>query len=113
LKPQAITLPMVETTKKVGVARARQVNSAGSSLSAARYGSATVSSIGTPITAITRPMCRGPAVCASTLIPTGKIKPPPNHSRTRKKIKELADQAMPHSAEPAANTATDTIRTPL
>jgi hypothetical protein len=66
-----------------------------------------------PITDITRPMCRGPAVWARTLIPTGMIRPPPKPWRTRKKIKDPADHAIPHSAEPIANTATETIHTRL
>ena len=64
-----------------------------------------------PITDITRPMCRGPAVWASTLMPTGMISPPAKPWRTRKKISDPADHAIPHRAEPTANPATATIHT--
>ena len=60
------------------------------------------SSVGTPITDMTRPRRCGPAVWASTLMPTGMIMPPPKPCRTRKKISDSADHARPHSAEPSA-----------
>ena len=71
------------------------------------------SSIGTPMTDITRPMWRGPAVWASTLIPTGMIRPPPRPWSTRKQINDPSDLASPHSADPTANTATEIIHTRL
>jgi len=71
------------------------------------------SSVGTPITAMTRPRRCGPAVCASTLMPTGMIMPPPMPCRTRKKISDSTDHARPHSAEPRPKSATETIHTCL
>ncbi len=56
------------------------------------------SSIGTPTTLITRPMWRGPAACASVIIPTGMIMPPASPWSTRKAISEFALQARPQSA---------------
>jgi hypothetical protein len=63
-----------------------------------------------PTTDITRPTCCGPAVCASRLIPTGMIIPPPNPYRTRKKISELSDQAIPQSAELTPKTVMEIIQ---
>ncbi len=62
---------------------------------------------------MTRPTRCGPAVWASTLIPTGMIIPPPMPWSTRKTISDSADQARPQSAEPMPNSATDTIHTRL
>jgi hypothetical protein len=64
-----------------------------------------------PITDMTRPIRCGPAVCASTLIPTGMIRPPPKPWSTRKPISISADAASPHSAEPTPKEATETSHT--
>jgi hypothetical protein len=71
------------------------------------------SSVGTPITAITRPSRCGPAVCARTLMPTGMIMPPPKPCSTRKKIRDPDDHAKPQSAEPRPKSRTETIHTCL
>ena len=68
------------------------------------------SSIGTPITLITRPTRLTPAVWASSAIPTGMIMPPPKPCSTRKKISDSADQASPQSALPIPNSATEIIQ---
>ena len=67
-------------------------------------------SIGTPTTDITRPIRRGPAVCASTVMATGMIIPPPTPWSTRKKISMSAEPASPHNADPRPNSVTDTIQ---
>ena len=69
------------------------------------------SSVGTPITLITRPIRCGPAAWARIACPTGRIMPPPNPWMTRKKISEPVLQASPHNVEPTRNSATDTIHT--
>ena len=71
------------------------------------------SSIGTPITDITRPTRRGPAVCASRLIPTGMIIPPPRPCSTLNRISEPADHDTAHSAEPRPKSPTEAIHTGL
>ena len=58
------------------------------------------SSIGTPITAITRPTRCGPAARVRIVMPSGISMPPPKPWRTRKEISEPADQASPESTEP-------------
>jgi hypothetical protein len=71
------------------------------------------SSVGTPMTAITRPSRCGPAVWASALMPSSMIMPPPKPCSTRRKIREPADLARPHSVDPSPNSATETIHTRL
>ena len=61
------------------------------------------SSIGTPITAITRPTRCGPAARVRIVMPSGISMPPPKPCRTRKKISDPADQASPDSIEPQTN----------
>jgi hypothetical protein len=69
------------------------------------------SSIGTPITLITRPTRSGPAVWASVIIPIGMIMPPARPCMTRKAISDSALHATPHSALVATNAATTVIHT--
>ena len=69
------------------------------------------SSIGTPTTLITRPMCFGPAACASVIIPIGITMPPASPCSTRKKIRDSALQANPQSALVATKPATTDIHT--
>jgi len=63
------------------------------------------SSIGTPITLITRPIRAGPAAWARIVCPTGRIIPAPRPWMTRKPISDPADQAAPASTEPARNSS--------
>ena len=58
------------------------------------------SSIGTPMTAITRPSRCGPAARVMIVMPSGMIRPPPKPCRIRKKISEPSLHAMPESSEP-------------
>jgi hypothetical protein len=69
------------------------------------------SSIGTPITLMTRPTRSGPAVWASVIIPIGMIIPPARPWRTRKAISDSALHAAPQSALVATNAATTVIHT--
>src|SRR3954469_9881277 len=64
------------------------------------------SSIGTPTSAITRPIRSCPAARARIVIPTGITIPPPSPCSTRNAISVPADQASPHSADPQTKTAT-------
>ena len=73
--------------------------------------SAGPSSIGTPITLITLPIRCGPAAWAMRIIPAGMIIPPPKPWSTRKAMSEPADQAAPHSRDPATNSTTETSHT--
>ena len=73
--------------------------------------SAGASSIGTPTSAITRPIRSGPAACARIVIPTGITIPPPRPCRTRNAISEPADHASPHSSDPTAKAATAAMNT--
>ena len=68
------------------------------------------SRIGTPMSASARPMRRGPALCATSVKPTGTSRPAPTPCRTRKTISSPADVASAHSAEPKANTAIAAIQ---
>ena len=73
------------------------------------------SSIGTPTSAITRPIRSGPAARARIVIPTGITIPPPSPCSARNAISEPADHASPHSSELAAKVATavmNTVRVP-
>lgn len=67
------------------------------------------SSVGTPITRITRPMRCGPAVWARIAWPIGMIMPPPKPCSTRKTISDSTLQAMPHNALPSRNSVIDVI----
>jgi hypothetical protein len=58
---------------------------------------------------MTRPSRFGPAACARIVWASGRISPPPAPCRTRKKIRLPTDHAMPHSAEPPRNSASETI----
>ena len=68
---------------------------------------------GTPTSASARPTRRGPALCATSVKPTGTSMPPPRPCRTRNKISSPADVASAHSAEPTANSAIETIQVRL
>ena len=68
------------------------------------------SSIGTPTSAITRPIRSGPAARARIVIPTGITSPPPRPCRTRKAISEPALQASPHSSEPTRKALTANMK---
>ena len=65
------------------------------------------SSIGMPITAITRPTRSTPAARVRIVMPAGMIMPPPKPCSTRKKISDSADHARPDSIEPSANSASE------
>src|SRR4051812_9938310 len=69
------------------------------------------SSIGTPTSAITRPIRSCPAARARIVIPTGITIPPPSPCSTRNAISVPADQASPHSADPQTKTATAVMNT--
>ena len=62
------------------------------------------SSVGTPITLITRPIRCGPAAWARIACPIGMIMPPPKPCRTRKTISDVVLHASPHSVEPTRNS---------
>ena len=57
--------------------------------------------IGTPIALMTLAMLPGPAALTRIIWPIGISMPPPRPWRTRAAISDSADQAKPHSAEPA------------
>jgi hypothetical protein len=67
------------------------------------------SSIGTPITAITRPTRCGPAARVRIVMPRGISMPPPKPCSTRKAISEPADQASPDSIEPPTNSVIEVM----
>ena len=67
------------------------------------------SSIGMPMTAITRPTRSVPAARVRIVMPAGMIMPPPKPWRMRKKISDSADQARPDSTEPSANSAIEVM----
>ncbi len=71
------------------------------------------SSIGTPITLITRPIRCGPAAWARMVCPTGRIIPAPSPWMTRKVISEPTDHAAPARSEPARNTSSAASQTRL
>ncbi len=71
------------------------------------------STIGTPITLMTRPMRCGPAARARMDCPTGRSIPPPMPWSTRKKMSELADQARPQRQEPMTKSAVELIQSLL
>ena len=73
--------------------------------------SAGASSIGTPTSAITRPIRSCPAARARIVIPVGMTIPPPRPWSTRNAISEPALQASPHSVEPSTNSATAPMNT--
>ena len=64
---------------------------------------------GRTVTPKTRPSRFGPAARTTIDWPIGWISPPPIPWRTRNAIRLPADQASPHSADPAVNSATDVI----
>ena len=68
------------------------------------------SRIGTPISPNARPTRRGPALCATSVNPTGTSIPPPRPCRTRNAISSPAEVASAHSAEPTANSAIEAIQ---
>ena len=61
------------------------------------------SSIGTPSTAITRPIRCGPAARVMIVMPSGMSMPPPRPCSTRKLISEPMLQAMAQAMEPSRN----------
>ena len=65
------------------------------------------------MTLMTRPMRCGPAARASIDCPTGSSMPPPIPCRTRKAMRELADQARPHRLEPMMNRVSESMNTRL
>ena len=71
------------------------------------------SSIGTPITLITRPIRCGPAAWARMVCPMGRIIPAPSPCSTRKATSDPIDQAAPASTEPARNTSSAKIHARL
>jgi hypothetical protein len=71
------------------------------------------SRIGTPTSASARPTRRGPALCATSVNPTGTSMPPPMPCRTRNAISSPADVASAHPAEPPANNTIDAIQVRL
>ena len=64
-------------------------------------------SIGTPITPITRPILCGPAFLVRMVITAGMIIPPPIPCRTRKAISEPALQESPERIEPSMKKSSD------
>ena len=67
------------------------------------------SSVGTPMRAMTLFIFSGPALRAMIACPTGMIRPPPKPCRTRKAIREEADQASPHRIEPPMKSIREVI----
>ena len=65
------------------------------------------SSIGTPITAMTRPTRSVPAARVRIVMPAGMIMPPPKPCSTRNAISDSADQARPDRIEPNANSTSE------
>ena len=63
------------------------------------------SSIGTPRTAITRPIRAGPAALVMIVMPSGISMPPPRPWKTRKVISEPMFQASPQAMENRTNRA--------
>ena len=61
-------------------------------------------SIGTPNTAITRPIRSGPAARVMIVMPSGISMPPPRPCNTRKAMSEVMSQAKLHSTEPRTNS---------
>ena len=61
------------------------------------------SSIGIPMTAITRPTRSGPAALVSIVMPSGMSMPPPSPCSTRKVISAVMFQDNPHRIEPIKN----------
>src|SRR5690349_21978570 len=61
------------------------------------------SSMGTPSTAITRPIRCGPAAWVMIVMPSGISMPPPSPCSTRKLISEPMLQARPQAIEPSRN----------
>ncbi len=68
---------------------------------------------GTATRLITRPIRLGPAASAIIICPIGRIMPPPTPCSTRNRISSGADEAIPHSAEPAVNSTSDNRYTGL
>jgi hypothetical protein len=61
------------------------------------------SSIGTPRTAISRPIRCGPAARVMIVMPSGISIPPPRPWRTRKPISMLMVVAVAHRTDPSVN----------
>ena len=61
------------------------------------------SSIGTPSTAITRPIRSGPAARVRIVMPSGISMPPPSPCSTRKNVSISRVVAVAHSTDPAVN----------
>jgi hypothetical protein len=74
-----------------------------SSNSAKDRADAGASIAGIDTTAIVRAIRSGPACRASIVWPAGMSRPPPTPCSARKAMRLPADQAAPHSAEPAMN----------
>jgi hypothetical protein len=64
------------------------------------------SSIGTPRTAITRPIRSGPAARVMIVMPSGISMPPPRPCSTRKAVSISTLFAAAHSTDPAVNSST-------
>ena len=64
------------------------------------------SSIGTPSTAITRPIRSGPAARVMIVMPSGISMPPPRPCSTRKAVSISMLSAAAQSTEPPANSTT-------
>ena len=64
------------------------------------------SSIGTPSTAITRPIRCGPAARVMIVMPSGISMPPPRPWSTRKRVSISTVVAAAHSSEPAVKRVT-------
>ena len=62
------------------------------------------SSIGMPITAITRPIRSGPAARVRIVMPSGTSMPPPRPWSTRNATSISSEVAAAQSAEPAVNS---------
>ena len=66
--------------------------------------------MGTPMMLMTRPIRCGPAARARIDWPTGSSMPPPMPWRTRKKMRESADQASPQRLDPITKRAVEPIQ---
>ncbi len=61
------------------------------------------SNIGTPRTAMTRPIRSGPAARVMIVIPSGMSMPPPRPCNTRNAMSVVMSQAKLHSTDPSTN----------
>ena len=69
--------------------------------------------IATPIRLIARPIRDGPAVRATSEVPTGAISPAPMPCSTRKTTRLPTDQDSPHAIDAIVNSATANIHSRL